>query len=76
MSILKKIAFLILFNSSLFTVLMIGLQNNSKQSKVDFIINETVNLPIGFIVGVSFISGSLTGSLVSSRILNNNKLSS
>ena len=76
MSILKKIAFLILFNSSLFTVLMIGLQNNSKQSKVDFIINETVNLPIGFIVGASFISGSLTGSLVSSRILNNNKLSS
>ena len=76
MSILKKIAFLIFFNSSLFIVLMIGLQNNSKQSKVDFIINETVNLPIGFIVGVSFISGSLTGSLVSSRILNNNKLSS
>ena len=76
MSILKKIAFLIFFNSSLFIVLMIGLQNNSKQSKVDFIINETVNLPIGFIVGASFISGSLTGSLVSSRILNNNKLSS
>ena len=76
MYILKKIAFLIFFNSSLFIVLMIGLQNNSKQSKVDFIINETVNLPIGFIVGVSFISGSLTGSLVSSRILNNNKLSS
>ena len=76
MSILKKIAFLVFFNSSLFIVLMIGLQNNSKQSKVDFIINETVNLPIGFIVGASFISGSLTGSLVSSRILNNNKLSS
>ena len=76
MSILKKITFLIFFNSSLFIVLMIGLQNNSKQSKVDFIINETVNLPIGFIVGASFISGSLTGSLVSSRILNNNKLSS
>ncbi len=76
MSILKKIAFLLFFNSSLFIVLMIGLQNNSKQSKVDFIINETVNLPIGFIVGASFICGSLTGSLVSSRILNNNKLSS
>ena len=76
MSIFKKIAFLLFFNSSLLIVLMIGLQNNSKQSKVDFIINETVNLPIGFIVGASFISGSLTGSLVSSRILNNNKLSS
>ena len=76
MSILKKITFMIFFNSSLFIVLMVGLQNNSKQSKVDFIINKTVNLPIGFIVGASFISGSLTGSLVSSRILNNNKLSS
>ena len=75
MSILKKIAFLIFFNSSLFIVLMIGLQNNSKQSKVDFIINETVNLPIGFIFGASFISGSLTGSLVSLKILNNSKLS-
>lgn len=76
MSILKKIIFLIFFNSSLFIVLMIGLQNNSRQSKVNFIINETVNLPIGFIFGASFISGSLTGSLVSLRILNNNKLSS
>ena len=76
MSILKKIIFLIFFNSSLFIVLMIGLQNNSRQSKVNFIINETVNLPIGFIFGASFISGSLTGSLVSLKILNNNKLSS
>ena len=76
MSIFKKITFLIFFNSSLFIVLMIGLQNNSKQSKVNFLINETVNLPIGFIFGASFISGSLTGSLVSLRILNNNKLSS
>ena len=76
MSIFKKITFLIFFNSSLFIVLMIGLQNNSKQSKVNFIINETVNLPIGFIFGASFISGSLTGSLISLRILNNNKLSS
>ena len=76
MSIFKKITFLIFFNASLFIVLMIGLQNNSKQSKVNFIINETVNLPIGFIFGASFISGSLTGSLVSLRILNNNKLSS
>ena len=76
MSILKKITFMIFFNSSLFIALMVGLQNNSKQSKVDFIINETVNLPIGFIVGASFISGSLTGSLVSLRLFNKNKISS
>ena len=76
MSILKKITFMVFFNSSLFIVLMVGLQNNSKQSKVDFIINETVNLPIGFIFGASFISGSLTGSLVSLRLFNKNKISS
>ena len=64
MSILKKITFLIFFNSSLLIVLMIGLQNNSKKSKVNLIVNETVNLPIGFIFGASFISGSLTGSLI------------
>mgnify|MGYP001234447909 CR=1 FL=1 len=64
MSILKKITFLIFFNSSLLIVLMIGLQNNSKKSKVDLMINETVNLPIGFIFGASFISGSLTGGLI------------
>ena len=64
MSIFKKITFLIFFNSSLLIVLMIGLQNNSKKSKVDLIINETVNLPIGFIFGASFISGSLTGGLI------------
>ena len=55
---------------------MVGLQNNSKQSKVDFIVNKTVNLPIGFIFGTSFISGSLTGSLVSLSQLNKNKFSS
>lgn len=55
---------------------MVGLQNNSKQSKVDFIINETVNLPIGFIFGASFIGGSLTGSLVSLGLLNKDKISS
>lgn len=64
MSIFKKITFLIFFNSSLLIVLMMGLQNNSKKYKVDLIINETVNLPIGFIFGASFISGSLTGGLI------------
>lgn len=60
--ILKKIIFATTFNSCLFLLLMIGIQNSSNKSKVNFLINETVKLPISFIIGSSFISGSLLGS--------------
>ena len=43
---------------------MIGIQNSSQKRKVDLLITETIKLPISFIVGVSFISGSITGSLL------------
>ena len=61
---LRKVLFGILFNSSLFLLLMIGIQNSSNRRKVNFIIKETVSLPISFIIGVSFISGSITGNLI------------
>ena len=38
-------------------------QNSSTKSKVDFLIDETIELPISFIVGSSFILGSVLGSL-------------
>ncbi len=59
----KKIFFSTIFNSCLFTLLIIGLQNNSNKSKVNFLVEETVKLPIGFIVGTSFIAGSIIGNL-------------
>ncbi len=46
-------------------MLIIGIQNSSDKSKVNFLINETINLPISFIVGTSFISGTLIGTLIS-----------
>ena len=61
---LRKVLFGILFNSSLFLLLMIGIQNSSNKRKVNFIIKETVSLPISFIIGVSFISGSITGNFL------------
>ena len=61
---LRKILNTLLFNTSLFLLLMIGIQNSINKRKVNFIISETVNLPISFIIGVSFISGSVTGSLL------------
>ena len=59
---LKKIFFAITFNSCLFFLLMIGIQNSSNKSKVNFLINETVKLPISFVIGSSFIGGSIIGS--------------
>ena len=43
---------------------MIGIQNNTNSRKVNFVLGETIKLPTGFIVGISFISGSITGSLI------------
>ena len=59
---MKKLLFPVIYNSCLFLLLFIGIQNSSKKSKVDFLINETVELPISFIIGSSFIFGSILGS--------------
>tara|TARA_B100001564_G_scaffold328924_1_gene313007 strand:- start:487 stop:711 length:225 start_codon:yes stop_codon:yes gene_type:complete len=60
----KKFIFAITFNISLFLLLIIGIQNSLNKNKVNLIISETVFLPVSFIIGISFISGSLTGSLL------------
>jgi len=67
---LKKTIFATTFNSCLFLLLMIGIQNSSNKSKVNFLINETVNLPISFIIGSSFIAGSIIGSLFNLNLTN------
>ena len=68
--LIKKLFFSAIFNSCLFIVLFIGIQNSSNKSKVDFLINETIELPISFIVGSSFILGSIIGNF---NIFNINK---
>ena len=60
---LKKIIFAIIFNSSLFLLLMIGIQNTRNKGKINFLMSETVKLPISFIIGTSFISGSIIGTI-------------
>ena len=62
--LLKKLIFAITFNSSLFIILMVGIQNSSNKTKVNLLIGESVKLPISFVVGMSFITGSLTGSFL------------
>tara|TARA_A100001035_G_scaffold119805_1_gene94034 strand:+ start:277 stop:495 length:219 start_codon:yes stop_codon:yes gene_type:complete len=60
----KKLLNSAIFNSCLFVLLFIGIQNSSNKSKVDFLINETIELPISFLVGSSFIVGSILGSFI------------
>ena len=62
--LIKKLFLAVIFNSCLFVVLFIGIQNSSNKNKVDLLIDETIELPISFIVGSSFILGSIFGNLI------------
>ena len=64
LSLFRKLLFTFVFNFSLFLILMIAIQNSSQKNKVNLLIAETVSLPTSFIIGVSFICGSLTSSLL------------
>ena len=71
--ILKKLIHILTFNTCIFFLLLIGIQNSSNNSKVNYLINETVKLPISFIIGSSFIGGSLIGSLLTINLRNKNE---
>ena len=45
--------------------LCLGSQNLSKKHNLNFLINKTVPLPIGFLVGTSFSLGIISGGLTS-----------
>ena len=62
--LIKKLLFASILNSCLFVILFIGIQNSSNKTKVDLLINETIELPISFIVGTSFIVGSILGNFI------------
>ena len=68
--LIKKLFVALIFNSCLFLVLLIGIQNSSNKSKVDFLINKTIELPISFVVGTSFILGSILGSFFELNVNN------
>jgi len=71
--IVKKFFYSAVFNSCLFAILFIGIQNSSNKSKVDLLINETIELPISFIVGSSFILGSILGCFIDFNLNNEKK---
>jgi len=61
---LKKILFNSTLNFTFFFLLLIGIQNSTNKSRVNLLINETIALPISFIIGTSFIGGSLLGGFI------------
>jgi len=56
--------FSLIFNLTLFFILLIGIQNNHDKKSLDFYLINTVELPVGFIAGSSFVLGSFYGNLL------------
>ena len=53
--------------------LCLGSQNLAKKYSLDFLINKTVDLPIGFLMGTSFTLGLFSGGLTSVLMIKNNQ---
>ena len=60
----KKILFAILFNTSLFFMLILGIQNSFEKTNVNFLFRKSAKLPISFVIGTSFIAGSIFGNML------------
>ena len=52
--------------------LCLGSQNLNKKYSFDFLINKSVDLPIGFLIGTSFSLGLMSGGLSSLLMINDN----
>ncbi len=50
--------------------LCLGSQNLSKKHNLNFLVNKTVQLPIGFLVGTSFTLGMISGGVSSVLMIN------
>ncbi len=62
----SKVSFLflnLLVNFVMFSLLFLGVQNANKKNSINFLSYQSVEMPLGFILGVSFILGTNTGSL-------------
>ena len=60
---MKKFFNNLILNITFFIILFIGIQNSDEKSKVKFLNQVTIPLPISFIAGSSFIFGSVLASL-------------
>ncbi len=70
---IKKLIFNITLNITFFVILMIAIQNSEERERVIFFKYQSITLPISFIIGTSFISGSILGNfLIRSNEIRNN----
>ncbi len=53
--------------------LCLGSQNLGRKHSLDFLINKTVDIPIGFLVGTSFTLGLVSGGLTSVLMISSDK---
>tara|TARA_B100000212_G_scaffold140580_1_gene105898 strand:- start:340 stop:576 length:237 start_codon:yes stop_codon:yes gene_type:complete len=53
--------------------LLLGIQNSYERNKIKFLNYESAAMPISFILGTSFISGSILGNFIFSLLLVDNK---
>tara|TARA_Y100001968_G_C19252825_1_gene665326 strand:- start:601 stop:825 length:225 start_codon:yes stop_codon:yes gene_type:complete len=67
---LKLLTFNIATALLLIFFLCLGSQNLGRRYSLDFIVTETVDLPIGFLIGSSFTFGLITGGLTSILMTN------
>ena len=51
--------------------LCLGSQNLSKKHNLNFLINKTVPIPNGFLIGTSFALGLISGGITSVLMINN-----
>ena len=70
----NKIIFNSIFNLLLFLFLFIGIQNSTNKTKINLLITETINLPVGFSLGTSFIIGSIVGSFFNFNIFSKKEI--
>ena len=56
-------------NFLILSLIYLGIQNSSNKSPIHFLSFKSVELPVGFLLGLSFIVGSTTGSTL--LIVNN-----
>ena len=70
---IRKIIFSFSVNFCFLMILILGIQNSNIKNRVKFLGNESVNLPLSFIIGVSFIGGSITGLFVPLSLIMKNE---
>ena len=60
----KFLIFNLLLNTFIFVFIFLCIQNSSQKRKANFYFTKTIPLPVSFIITSSFITGSLSFSLL------------